>query len=258
MTLQVALVQTSIYQNDTVATLAHTEELLAQLPAGVDVVLLPETFNTGFSNDITYAEVENMQTHKWMKQQAKRLNALVVGSLMWRIGDEVYNRMLGIGPNEEFFTYDKHNLFTFAGEDEVITAGRSQSVWQYKNWILRPIICFDLRFPEWMRRTAIYPADLYLVVANWPNARQPAWDALLPARAVENQTFVVGVNRAQDLDGHESGILYGGGSAAYNPQGQLLGQLGNEEATLMLSLDKNDQENYRTAFPFWQDADGFK
>jgi len=258
MSLHIAIVQSVIYQNDPTATLARTEELLAQLPAGVDVVLLPETFNTGFSNDIEFAEVENQTTHKWMVQQAKRLNALIVGSLMWRVGNEVYNRMLGIGPMGEFFTYDKHNLFTYAGEELVITPGTMQTIWHYKNWILRPIICFDLRFPEWCRRTAIFPADLYLVVANWPAARQAAWDALLPARAVENQTYLIGVNRAKDLEGHESGMHYGGGSAAYTPQGQLLGKLGDEEATLVLTLDKHEQENYRAAFPFWQDADGFK
>lgn len=255
--LTVALVQPSTYQHDVTANLANLEEVLATISHNTDIVVLPEMFNTGFTNDVSLSERSNQQTHRWMCQQASRLGALLVGSVMWREGEVVTNRMLGITPDGQTLSYDKHHLFSLAGEGERITPGQMQVVWQYKGWAIRPIVCYDLRFPEWLRRTQTTAADCYLVVANWPASRQPAWDALLAARAIENQAYLVGVNRAADPDGHPSGLIYGGGSAAYHPEGHQLAKLRGEQAINVVLLSAADLQTYRSNFPFWQDADGF-
>jgi predicted amidohydrolase len=253
--LTVAMVQATAYQHDVVANLANLEELLASVSPEADVVLLPEMFNTGYTTDTEYAERANQQTHKWMRQQASRLKALIVGSIMWREGDLIYNRILAVGPNTELQCYNKHHLFSLAGEDKVLKAGDQVVSWDYKGWILRPVICYDIRFPEWMRRTAERPADCYLVSANWPNTRIPAWDALLPARAVENQSYLVAVNRAADPIGAHSGRDYGGRSAAYSPEGDRMVRLTHMQGIQHVRMAKQPLLTFREDFPFWLDID---
>lgn len=257
--LSVGIVQQQVQQMHNIdANLADLEERLADFPAGLDLIVLPEMFNTGYTVDPVWAEVANLQTHKWMKQMAGRTGALIVGSLMFREGERVTNRMIGQLPDGTWWHYDKKHLFSFAGEHERLAPGQQQAVWHYKGWAIRPVVCYDLRFPEWLRRTATTEADLYLIAANWPQSRQTAWDTLLRARAIENQAFVIGVNRAVDPPQTQQKLVYGGGSAIINPEGTYLAQCDNQPQNTTATLSAGFIDAFRQQFPFWRDSDGFK
>lgn len=259
--LKVALVQALAVQHDVTATLAHLEEQLATIPTGTDLVLLPEMFNTGYTTDPKWAESAEYHTYRWLKGMAKRLNALVAGSIMWRNKEgQVTNRLLGMHPNGTCWHYDKRHLFSFAGEHEHLAPGCELVTWQYKGWNIRPFVCYDLRFPVWLRQLAGNPAALYIGVANWPASRLPAWNALLAARAIENQAYVIGINRAEDLpliDTTTNALVYAGGSAAHDPSGRLLHLCTAKPEVKVLELPFADWQAFRERFPFHADADAF-
>jgi predicted amidohydrolase len=259
--LNVAMVQASAVQHNVGANLAHLEELLAPLGTKADVIVLPEMFNTGYTTQTQWAEGPELHTHRWMRSVAARHQALVVGSVMWRDHGQVYNRMLGIMPDGSALPhYDKRHLFTLAGEHKEMAAGHQQVIWHYRGWRIRPLVCYDLRFPVWARNKALEMAELYLVVANWPAPRLAAWHALCAARSVENQAYLVAINRAADIEPNPAlqPYVYAGGSVAHHPDGSTLKNLGTHDSVELLTLSHGALAEFKSRFTFWQDGDNFE
>lgn len=249
------IVQTGLYQHQREANLALHEEILADLPPGVDLVVLQEMFNTGYTVDPQYAEADNQQTVKWLMQLSLRTGAALTGSIMWREGPNITNRALLVQHGTIVAYYDKHHLFSYAGEHQYLQPGTSKQTWLLNGWRIRPVICYDLRFPEWLRRTSADDVDLYIIPANWPASRLLAWETLLKARAIENQTYVIGVNRGADPE--VGTTTYSGGSAIISYEGHLLSQQSDQTFLQVVKLSKNEQEAFRLKFPFWLDSEGF-
>ncbi len=252
--LNVALVQTTLVWHDRQANHAHFEELLSQAE-GADLVILPEMFTTGFSMDSeTLAEPENGVTSKWLLSQSKRLNAVVTGSVIIRAADGSHrNRLLWARPDGELLHYDKRHLFRMAGEHEHYSPGERQVQFELKGWRIRPLICYDLRFPVWSR--GAQDTDLLLYTANWPGARRQHWNRLLPARAIENLCYVAAVNR-MGVDG--KGAAYTGDSQVLDFQGESLLNIGEADGVFHVSLSAESLAAYRQKFPAYLDADTFE
>jgi predicted amidohydrolase len=252
--LDIALVQTTLAWHDAQTNHAHFEELLKQVE-GVDLVILPEMFTTGFSMDSqTLAEPENGATSAWLLSQAKRLNAVITGSVIIRAADGSHrNRLLWARPDGELLHYDKRHLFRMAGEHEHYSPGERQVQFELKGWRIRPLICYDLRFPVWSRDAQ--DTDLLLYTANWPGARRQHWNRLLPARAIENLCYVAAVNRV-GIDG--KGFAYTGDSQVLDFQGESLLNIGEADGVFQVSLSASSLSAYRQKFPAYLDADTFE
>ena len=189
--LQVTLVQTSVHWHSIEANLAMLEEKIWQLEGPTDLIVLPEMFTTGFTNETTsLAEPMNSRTFRWMKQMATQTQALLIGSYIVREQNDFYNRLLWMEPGGQFTYYDKRHLFRMSDEHSVFTSGSERLVKRWKGWRICPLICYDLRFPVWSRNvtsdTGELSYDLLIYVANWPATRRQAWYTLLQARAIEN------------------------------------------------------------------------
>jgi len=220
----------------------------------IDIIVLPEMFTSGFTmNPKDVAETMQGETVSWMKSIASKKQAAITGSLIIKENDNYYNRLLFVHPNGEINSYDKRHTFTLAGEDKVYTAGTKKLIVAFKGWGICPLICYDLRFPVWARNTENYEVLIY--VANWPKPRVNAWDALLKARAIENMSYCIGVNRVGlDANNHE----YSGHSAAYDVLGNRLDTTPfDKEAISIVTLDKTELENYRNKLNFLNDKDEF-
>uniref|UniRef100_UPI0040487FA3 amidohydrolase n=2 Tax=Algoriphagus sp. TaxID=1872435 RepID=UPI0040487FA3 len=256
--LRVALVQTDLHWQDKTANLAMLEEKIWSLKNSCDLIVLPEMFPTGFSMDsATLAEPMNLQVHKWMKQLAAQTGSVITGTVIISEGGKYYNRLLWVAPDGHTQSYDKRHLFRMANEDASFALGEQLPIFLLKGWKICPQICYDLRFPVWVRNrwtegNAAY--DLLFYVASWPAARISAWDALLPARAIENLSYTFGVNRV-GIDGNQ--IAYNGHSAAYDFKGETLVNLEEQEQMQVIALNYTALEEYRSKFPAWKDADSF-
>ena len=257
--LRVTLVQTSVYWHSIEANLAMLEEKLWQIEEPTDLIVLPEMFNTGFTNEAdTLAEPMNSRTFRWMKQMAEQTRAVIIGSYIVREQGNFYNRLLWMEPGGTYAYYDKKHLFRMSDEHRVLSSGTNLLITSWKGWRICPLICYDLRFPVWSRNvttdTGELSYDVLLYVANWPAARSQTWLTLLQARAIENVSYVVGVNRVGE-DGNQ--ITYNGHSAIVDFRGDVLvDELDNEVViTRMLSL--KDLQDFREKFPVHRDADGF-
>ncbi|MDG1277127.1 MAG: amidohydrolase [Algoriphagus sp.] len=257
--LNIALVQTPLYWKDKVANLAMLEEKIWGMKSSPDLIILPEMFPTGFSMDAKeLAEPMNLGVSKWMKQMAAQTGATLTGSVIIQDQGKFYNRLLWVSPEGKVSHYDKRHLFRMAGEDDVFSMGSSLPIFQLKGWKICPQICYDLRFPVWSRNTNSPDGlayDLVFYVASWPAARVGAWDALLPARAIENLSYSIGVNRIEE-DGN--GISYCGHSAAYDFKGEQLLFLGENDCIEFVKLDAEGLDTYRSKFPAWMDSDEFR
>lgn len=257
--LKIALVQTDLHWQDKTANLAMLEEKIWDLKDKADLILLPEMFPTGFTMDASkLAEPMNLTVCKWMKQLASQTQATVAGSAIISVGGNFYNRLLWVSPDGQIQYYDKRHLFRMVEEGETFSAGKSLPVFELKGWKICPQVCYDLRFPVWSRNTwkhheALY--DLIFYVASWPKARISAWDMLLPARAIENLAFSLGVNRV-GIDGN--GIPYSGHSSAFDFKGEKIADLGELEGIQIVEFSASILEDYRTKFPAWRDADSFQ
>ncbi|AIR88062.1 amidohydrolase [Pseudomonas cremoricolorata] len=251
--LTLALVQTSLAWHDRQANFEHFEALLEQA-RGADLIVLPEMFTTGFSMESErFAEAENGPASKWLKAQAKKLDAVVTGSVMIQAADGTHrNRLLWARPDGELLHYDKRHLFRMAKEHEHYTPGYRQVQFELKGWRIRPLICYDLRFPVWSRDP--HDTDLLLYTANWPAARRLHWNRLLPARAIENLCFVAGVNRV-GTDG--KGFAYSGDSQVLDFQGESLLSAGEADGVFTVVLRSAELAAYRKRFPADLDADSF-
>ncbi len=251
--LNIVLLQVDLFWENIKRNLKLFEEKIESVNTEVDLFILPEMFSTGFSmNAEKLAESSNGPTLKWMQRVASEKNAAITGSIIVKEKDEYFNRLYFVYPDSTFKKYDKHHTFTLAKEHETYSAGNERLQVEYKGWKICPLICYDLRFPVWARNTTDY--DLLIYVANWPKPRILAWDVLLQARAIENMSYCVGVNRT-GLDGnnHE----YTGHSAVYDCLGKPLLDQEEEAFTKVVTLDKKQLFDTRKKFKFLQDRDKF-
>lgn len=250
--LRLSLIQSDIHWHQVEANLAMFEEKIWQITEPTDVIVLPEMFQTGFTMETSLAEPMNLTTFKWMKQMASQKKAVVTGSYIVRVGEEVYNRLIWMQPDGQFQAYDKRHLFRMADEHNHFAMGHERLVVEWKGWKICPQICYDLRFPVWSRNVNL-EYDVLLYVANWPAARVSAWDALLKARAIENVSYAVGLNRVGE-DGMD--IAYNGHTGAYSPKGETI-KFSEIEEIVSIELDRADIDAFRKKFPAHLDADDF-
>ena len=252
--LKIALIQSDLAWENPTKNRTNFTEKIENIFDKADVVVLPEMFTTGFTmNAKLVAETMDGKTVSWMKDLASKANAAIVGSIVISEKNNFYNRLLFVEPSGYITSYDKRHTFTLVGEDKTYTAGTEKVVLHYKGWKIRPLICYDLRFPVWARNTEDY--DVLLYVANWPKPRVSAWDALLKARAIENMSYCVGVNRV-GVDGVKS--EYSGHSAVYDVLGNLITTFKpNEEEVQIITLEKRHIQAYRNKLKFLDDRDTF-
>lgn len=254
-TLRISLLQQPLIWHDPAANRARFAELLAPLTGQTDLVVLPETFTTGFSMEVQrLGEAAGGASVAWLKSQAAAVDAVITGSVITHEGTHYYNRLLWAFPSGEVQHYDKRHLFRMGREHEHFTPGRAPWSVPWRGLRVCPLVCYDLRFPVYSRRRRELDYDLLIYVANWPAARVDAWRQLLRARAIENQCFVVGVNRTGP-DGQ--GVAYPGESVAVDFKGRELAALGAEASVATVALDGAALAHFREKFPAHLDADRF-
>jgi len=255
-TLKVTLIQSALHWEDVEANLRLFTEKISANKDTTDIIVLPEMFTTGFTmNAVVLAEPMNGPAMQWMRTQAVEKNCVVTGSLIIRENGAFYNRLIWMKPDGTFYQYDKRHLFRLAHEEQTYTPGKNKLIIEYRGWRILPLICFDLRFPVWSRRTKEFDYDVLMYVANWPERRVFAWSQLLVARAIENQSYVVGLNRIGN-DGHH--IYHSGESAVINYKGEnISGICAHEECIETDLLDKTALIDFRKQLPFIEDADDF-
>ncbi len=256
MNLKITIIQSELHWENVDENLAMFTQKIDAITEQTDVIVLPEMFTTGFSMESSkLAEKMDGETVTWMKAQARKKCAVVTGSLIIKEQENYYNRLIWAQPDGNIFTYDKRHLFRMANEDEHFTAGEDRLIIEWKGWKICPLICYDLRFPVWSRNSL--PAfDCLIYVASWPEARKEPWCKLLEARAIENQVYVVGVNRV-GIDGKN--ISYSGNSVAVNPKGlDISGFTPKLNETKTIELSWVELEEFRKKFPVGLDADGFE
>ena len=250
--LIITWIQTELYWEDIAANLNMLDDKIETISNPTDLILLPEMFSTGFSmNPEGLAETMQGSAVKWMQSKSKSKGVTIAGSLMIQENGHYFNRLVWASPDGRIFTYDKKHLFRMAGEEKVYSAGKRRLTLELNGWRIRPFICYDLRFPVWMRNTTP-PYDVVIVFANWPAAREIHWQMLLRARAIENQAYYIGVNRV-GVDGNR--IDYNGYSCVVDFQGNVHYQTVGQEVIQSASLSSSALNNYRQSFPAWMDRD---
>ena len=252
--MKIALIQSSLVWENPKANRDSFEEKINGINESVDLIVLPEMFSTGFTmNPATVAETMQGETVLWMQALAKAKNSAITGSVVIEESGNFYNRMLFVFPSGEIQFYDKRHLFTLAGEDKVYTAGSQKLIVEYLGWKICPMVCYDLRFPVFSRNVENY--DLLLYVASWPEKRVNAWDTLLKARAIENMTYIAGVNRTgTDANGHQ----YCGHSQLFDCLGHYLLAPKETENVFVVELDKQKMITAREKLGFLNDRDLFE
>jgi predicted amidohydrolase len=282
--LTITLIQPDLRWEDKAANLERLGARIDAIEEKTNLVILPEMFSTGFSmRPEVLAEPMNGPSVAWMKQMAARKKVILTGSLIIEEKGRYFNRLIWMLPNGQYGTYDKRHRFAYAGEHEHYTAGHKRLIASVNGWKVNLLVCYDLRFPVWSRQQLQEPFepkeplepsasgqpaslpgnppavpepeyDLLIYVANWPERRSHAWKTLLQARAIENQSYVVGVNRVGN-DGNN--IYHSGDSMIIDPLGEVLYHAPKEESIFTCTLQPEKLEEVRTRFPFWQDADRF-
>jgi predicted amidohydrolase len=258
--LRVSLVQGATRWHDPVGNREYYGSLIAPLAGHTDLVVLPETFTSGFSNEAIHnAETMGGPSVAWLREKAKELGAAITGSVQLRASEGVFNRLLFVTPDGEVRHYDKRHLFRYADEHKRYASGRDKLIVEWKGWWICPLVCYDLRFPVFSRNgndpQRGFDYDLVLFVANWPAARAHAWRTLLRARAIENLSYCLGVNRV-GTDGNQ--LPYSGDSGVLDYLGQAMVDLGAQEQTVTVTLDPAALAAFREKFPAWMDADAFE
>ena len=259
--LRISLVQGATRWHDPAGNREYYGDLIKPLAGETDLVILPETFTSGFSNDaIDKAEDMEGATVRWIRDQSALLGAAVTGSVQLRTEQGVFNRLLWATPDGELQYYDKRHLFRYAGEHKRYAAGSKRLTVEWKGWRINPQVCYDLRFPVFTRnrydveREGGLDFDLQIFVANWPAARAYAWKTLLRARAIENLCYVAAVNRA-GVDGNQ--LEYAGDSAVIDFLGQPQVKITGEEGVVSSTISAAALAQHRERFPAMLDADRF-
>lgn len=255
--LIITTVQTQLYWEDRDKNLAHLDRKLDELTGTSDIIVLPEMFTTGFSmKPELLAEEHGGQGLQWMLKKASQKQCVITGSISVKEHDHYYNRLYWVNPDGSFQHYDKRHLFRMGDEHSHYQAGTGTLIVDCKGWKICPLICYDLRFPVWSRNTKNNPYDVLIYVANWPEVRSYPWKQLLIARAIENQAYVVGVNRV----GHDNNDLaYSGDSAVINPRGEIISSTkAHEDRTETTVLSCKYLAEFRKLFPVMMDGDDFK
>jgi omega-amidase len=253
--LTVSWIQTPLYWEDPDANLAMFSLKLERISGKPDVIILPEMFSTGFSMHAEkLAEDMDGPGVGWLRQAAAEKRCVVTASLIVREKEHFFNRLIWMRPDGSFDYYDKRHLFRMAGEHRRFSSGDERVVVELKGWRIRPLICYDLRFPVWSRSRG--DTDIIIFTANWPQPRSRAWKILLPARAVENQCYVIGVNRVGE-DGN--GLIFSGDSCAYDAKGNILrASPPYDECADTVVLSWNELQRFRSKFQAELDADRFE
>jgi predicted amidohydrolase len=254
MNLRVTLCQLPIEWENNIANLIRIKHLVDNHTAKSDLIILPETFTTGFSMSVEkLAETMNGMTVAWMHEMAATRQAIIMGSIIVKEDKRYYNRIIVMSPDGTSHFYDKRHLFRMSGEYNHFTRGGRRLIVPVNNWNIYPLVCYDLRFPVWSRNRNDY--DVLIYIANWPETRKDVWKSLLKARAIENYCYVIGVNRT-GTDGQ--GISYRGDSMVIDFKGRVLVNLADEtECLYTLELDHDKLATFRQKFPVFLDADDF-
>jgi omega-amidase len=257
--LRVTLIQTALFWEQTQQNLDHFEQLLGNISGPTDLILLPETFNTGFSiNPAACAEPADGPSMQFLRTKAREKDAAIMATLLICERDHCYNRLVCMHPDGHFETYDKRHLFRLSEEYKIFTGGHQQLIMDIKGWKIFPLICYDLRFPVWSRNTwheGKYAYDLMVCLANWPASRAHIWKTLLVARAIENQACVAGVNRI-GCDGFET--WHSGDSMAIDAKGKVTYAAGEgKEAIQTVTFSADDLQLFRESFTVGMDWDKF-
>ena len=257
-TLTITTIQSNLFWEDKAANLHMLEKKINSIEEKTEIMVLPEMFSTGFSmQPELFAEIMDGETVEWMKRISKENGIILTGSIIIEEAGKYFNRLVWMLPNGQYGYYDKRHLFAYGEEDKHYSAGNKRLIASVKGWKINLLICYDLRFPVWARQQANESGpeyDLLIYVANWPEKRSHAWKTLLCARAIENQCYVVGVNR---VGSDANSIYYSGNSLVIDPLGQVLYHMADEEDVNTLTLSKDKLDEVREKFPFWKDADGF-
>lgn len=252
--MKISIIQSDLEWEDKPGNFKKLERLISPLNNVIDIVVLPEMFNTGFSmNPVKLSEGPEEETFEWMTVTAQKGNFGVCGSYIVKDNKNFFNRWVFVSPENQVFFYDKRHLFSMGGEDKLFSPGKTRLIFGYRGVRISPFICYDLRFPVWSRNKNDY--DLMINSANWPETRSNVWNTLLKARAIENQCYVAGSNRL-GIDG--AGIKYCGESMIINPRGEVISSINkNEENSVSGEISMIELSDFRNKFPVHNDADSF-
>ena len=250
--LKVTLIQSNPAWEDIEANLTQFDNMINSIDQNSHLIILPEMFSTGFSmNAAALAQDINGSAVQWIQKKSKDINADIVGSLIFNDDGKFFNRLIWTKPEGNLLTYDKKHLFRMAGEEKIYSAGSNNITVELKGWKIRPFICYDLRFPAWTRNIK-NQYDTAVFIANWPERRSEHWKVLLQARAIENQCYVIGVNRV-GIDGN--GLTYSGDSSIIDPWGTVVFQKSSQACIYTTQLSYDLLKKCREDFPVWMDAD---
>lgn len=252
--LNITLLQASLHWENPTANQEMFTQLVQKNTHSADLIVLPETFTTGFTMAAEKnGEEPDGESTQWLRNLASSYSVTICGSLIISEGKQHFNRLIWAQPDGSYFTYDKRHLFRMVGERDNFTPGTQRKIFKLGDWRICPLICYDLRFPVWSR--GINEFDLLIYVANWPASRKTAWETLLPARAVENLCYVAGINRV-GTDGN--GVDYAGGSLVADYLSNHIAVAGTDAETVHATLSLDKLNRYREKFPAWKDADQFQ
>lgn len=250
--LKVTMIQNELVWEDIASNLAEFDNKINAIGEDTHLIVLPEMFSTGFTmNAAALAQDMKGSAVKWIRKKSAEKNVDMVGSIIANDGGKFFNRLIWAKPNGKIFTYDKKHLFRMAGEEKIYSAGTKNITVELNGWKIRPFICYDLRFPVWTRNIA-NQFDAAIFIANWPERRSAHWKALLQARAIENQCYMIGVNRV-GTDGN--GLSYSGDSSIIDPWGNIIFQKSTQACIYTGELSYEILQQSRESFPVWKDAD---
>lgn len=258
--LNIAFIQAGLRWEDPKGNWEHFDQLMTEVPSGTDLVLLPETFNTGFPVDpMKFAESPDGPTMNWMRCKAKALGAVICGTMLLNLDGHYHNSLVWMRPDGSYELYHKRHTFTMGGETAPIEPGEEPLIVELKGWKIKTMVCYDIRFPIWAKnrcQNGVYDYDLGIYLANFPEPRIAVWDILLQARAIENQAYYIGVNRIGD---DPEGVHYSGDSQIINPKGEVICiAKSDEEAVVPFTLDYEKLQYFREKFPVGKDWDSFR
>jgi omega-amidase len=250
--LKITFIQCELVWEDIESNLTQFDNMINSIDQNSHLIILPEMFSTGFSmNAAALAQDMDGSAVQWIQKKSKDIKADIVGSIIINVDGKFYNRLVWAKPNGDLLTYDKKHLFRMAGEEKIYSAGSNNITVELNGWKIRPFICYDLRFPVWTRNIK-NQYDMAVFIANWPERRAEHWKVLLQARAIENQCYVIGVNRV-GTDGN--GLTYSGDSSIIDPWGSIVFKKSNQTCIQTSELSYDVLKASRKDFPVWMDAD---